>query len=89
MAQEEERLGGIFVSENISEDAYKKLHAEWWEKIQNIKIALEKFTTEISVQIDDLNLVLDLMVRMKDLYSRLNKEEKTELLKILTKKDIC
>lgn len=86
MNQEEERLGRIFVSGNISEEAYKKLHAEWWEKIQNAKISLERFTKEISVQVDDLDLALSLMARMKDLYPRLKNEEKSELLKILGNK---
>jgi hypothetical protein len=86
LQQEEAHLTRLAITGKISEDTFEMLHAEWKEKLRNHQLNLAEMEQETELHLDDLDVALLLMLKMKDLYDRLEVEKKTVLLRILAKR---
>ena len=88
MKEEEKRLGRLYITGKITEDAYEQLHSEWQEKLRNIELTLAEMEREPTIHINDLDIALVLLTKISQLYSRLDKNQKSTLLQILAKQII-
>jgi hypothetical protein len=86
LQQEEAHLTRLTITGKISEDTFEVLHSEWKEKLRNHQLNLAEMEQETSIHLDDLAIALFLMLKLKDLYDRLEIEKKTTLLRILAKR---
>ena len=86
--EEEARLGRLFITGKLSEDTYGRLRSEWQEKKHNAERYLAELEKETSLCLDDLDVALLLMIKLKDLYTRLKEEERTKLLQVFVKQII-
>ena len=68
LKEEEARLGRLFVSGKISEDAYGQLHAEWQEKLRNVELSLAEMEREPKTYLNDLDIALVLLTKISELY---------------------
>jgi len=85
---EEARLVRLYITGNMSEETYKQMRAEWEVKLREVEINLANIEKEASISFDDLDVALALMVKLADLFERLKKEQKANLLQILIKRII-
>jgi hypothetical protein len=88
LREEELRLGRLFISSKLTEDAYDRLRLEWQEKRMNAELDLADLERDAARHLDDLDVALRLFVRMPELYSRLEEKERFTLLQILAKRII-
>ncbi|MDH3944511.1 MAG: recombinase family protein [Anaerolineae bacterium] len=88
LKDEETRLGRLFISGKIGDDAYNRLRKEWKEKLLNLEIKLSEVKKDASVHIDDLDLALTLLANVQELYPRLDNKQKSTLLQILANRII-
>jgi hypothetical protein len=86
LKEEETRLGRLYITGKITEEAYEKLHSEWQEKLRINELNLAELEREARIHVSDLDLALALMTKMADLYSRLDEKQQGTLLQILAKK---
>jgi len=86
--EEEARLGRLFITGKLSEDTYGRLRSEWQEKKHNAERYLGEMEKETSLCLDDLDVALFLMTKLKDLYTRLKEEDRTKLLQVIVKQVI-
>ena len=86
LKEEEARLGRLYITGRITEEAYGKLRSEWQEKLRINELNLAEMERESKVHLSDLDLALALMTKMADLYERLDEKQKGTLLQILVKK---
>ncbi len=83
LQQEEAHLTRLAITGKISEDTFEMLHTEWKEKLRNNQLNLAEMEQETTIHLDDLDIALFLMLKLKDLYDRLEIEKKTTQLRIL------
>jgi DNA invertase Pin-like site-specific DNA recombinase len=88
LKREETRLGRLFMTGKINEDAYDQLRTEWHEKTLSLQIKIEEIKFDVSQYLDDLEVALTLMMYISSLYERLDEKQKTNLLQIITNKVI-
>jgi len=88
LKEEEAQLGRLFITGKITETAFEQLHSEWQEKLQNNKLATAEMEREPKIHINDLDLALILLTKVRELYVRLNEKQKSTLLQILVKRII-
>lgn len=88
LQQEEAHLTRLAIMKKISEDTFEMLHSEWKEKLRNNQLNLEEMEQETTFHLDDLDVGLFLLLKLKDLYGRLEQEKKKVLLRILAKRII-
>lgn len=88
MKEEEARLGRLYITSKITEDAYEQLHSEWQEKLRNIELTMAEMEREPTIRINDLDIALILLTKVGELYSRLDEKQKSTLLQILAKRII-
>ena len=88
MKDEEKRLGRLYITGKITEEAYEQLHAEWQEKLRNIELTMAEMEREPTIRINDLDIALVLLTKVSQLYSRLDDKQKSTLLQILAKQII-
>ena len=86
LKEEEARLGRLYITGKITEEAYGKLHAEWGEKLRINELNLAELEREAKVHLSDLDLALTLMTKVSNLYDRLDEKQKVALLQILVKR---
>jgi hypothetical protein len=88
LKREETRLGRLFMTGKINEDAYDQLRTEWHEKTLSLQIKIEEIKFDVTQYLDDLEVALTLMMHLSTLYDRLDERQKTNLLQIITNKVI-
>jgi len=88
LKDEEARLGRLYITDKISDVAYKQLHSEWQEKLRNAELQLVELEREPSIHINDLEMALMLLTKLDELYPRLDDRQKSTLLRILAAKII-
>jgi len=88
MKDEEKRLGRLYITGKITEEAYEQLHSEWQEKLRNIELTMAEMEREPTIRINDLDIALVLLTKVRQLYSRLDEKQKSTLLQILAKQII-
>lgn len=88
LKNEEARLGRLFITGKISEEAYNQLRIEWQDNIRNTESRLSEAERNISVLMVDLDMALVLLSKVQILYERLEDKSKARLLKILAKQII-
>jgi len=88
LKNEEARLGRLFMTGKINEDAYDQLRTEWHEKTLQLQIKIEEIKFDATQYLDDLDVALSLITCLSTLYDRLDDKQKTNLLQIVTKKVI-
>jgi DNA invertase Pin-like site-specific DNA recombinase len=86
LKEEETRLGRLYITGKLTEDAYGQLHSEWQEKLRVNELNLAELEREATVHLNDLDLALALMTKMADLYPRLDVKGKATLVQILVKR---
>jgi len=85
---EEKRLGRLYITGKITEEAYEQLHSEWQEKLRNIELTIAEMEREPTIRINDLDIALVLLTKLSRLYSRLDEKQISTLLRILAKRII-
>ena len=88
MKEEEKRLGRLYITGKITEQAYEQLHSEWQEKLRNVELTMAEMEREPNIRINDLDMALILLTKVSQLYSRLEEKQKSTLLQILAKQII-
>lgn len=88
LKNEEARLGRLFITGKISEEAYNQLRVEWQDNIRNTEARLIEAERNISAVMVDLDMALVLLAKVNILYERLDNKNKARLLKILAKRII-
>jgi len=88
LKEEEIKLGRAFITGKISEEAYDNLRAEWQEKILNLHWKIKEMEFDASKHLDDLEVALVLLQNISNLYMRLDKKQKNNLLRIVVKRII-
>ena len=88
LRSEESRLGRLFITGKISEEAYTQLRSEWEENIQICERKLSEASRNVSALMVDLDMALLLLANISVLFNRLNEKGKVRLLKILVKRII-
>ena len=61
---------------------------EWKEKVNNVQASIRELDFDTQTHLDDLEIALVLMSKLPELFSRLEKKDKTTLLQIMAKKVI-
>jgi hypothetical protein len=85
---EEARLGRLYITGKISEEAYNQLRIEWQDNIRNTEARLIEAERNINTIMVDLDMALILLSKADILYERLDDKSKSRLLKILVKRII-
>jgi DNA invertase Pin-like site-specific DNA recombinase len=88
LREEELRLGRLFISGKLGEEAYDRLRSEWQEKLRNAEIDLADMERDAARHLDDLDVALALLTCVSQLYGRLDEKERHTLLRILAKRII-
>lgn len=88
LRKEEARLGRLFITGKISEEAYNQLRVEWQDNIRNTEARLNEAERNVSAIMVDLDMALVLLAKVNILYERLDNKNKARLLKILAKRII-
>lgn len=86
LREEEAQLGRLLTTSRISEETYDQLRLEWQEKIQNVYRALTNAEREAYAYLDDLDAALLLLASASLLFNRLEAEQRSTLLQVLTKR---
>ena len=89
LQQEEAHLTRLAITGKISEDTFEMLHSEWKEKLRNNQVNLAEMEQETTIHLDDLDIALFLMLKLKDLYDRLDQEKKTSTIAYFGKTNYC
>jgi hypothetical protein len=79
LREEELRLGRLFISGKLTEDAYDRLRVEWQEKLRNAEIDLADLERDATRHLDDLDVALTLLTQVTELYERLDENERFTL----------
>jgi hypothetical protein len=85
---EELRLGRLFISGKLSEEAYDRLRLEWREKLRHAQADLADLERDTAMYLDDLDVALVLLSGLSRLYDRLEEKERHTLLQIIAKRAI-
>ncbi len=88
LKNEESRLGRLFITGNLSEEAYSQLRSEWEENIRVCKSKLLESAKNVNVVMVDLDMALLLLANCSLLFNRMDEKGKVRLLKILAKRII-
>jgi hypothetical protein len=88
LKEEEAKLGRLFITGKMSEEAYNQLRREWQEKLRHLELTIAELEREATFHLDDLDAALALMAKVADLYPRLEKKQQGILLQILAKQII-
>jgi hypothetical protein len=83
LRQEETRLGRLFITGQIGEDAYRQLRVEWFEKVCHSEQQLTDLERETGGFVDDLDVALWLLARASGLYDRLESKRLAMLMQTL------
>jgi hypothetical protein len=84
---EELRLGRLFISGKLSEEAYDRLRLEW-QKLRHGEADLADLERDTAMHLDDLDVALVLLSGLSRLYDRLREKERHTLLQIVAKRVI-
>lgn len=88
LREEEARLGRLYITGKLTDEAYEQLRSEWGEKLRVNELNLAELEREARVHIGDLDLALALLSKMGELYARLDQKQRGTLLQILVKQII-
>ena len=83
LRQEEAKLGRLFITGNIGEDAYKQLRIEWQDKVRHVEMQLADVERETSQHINNLDVALMLLSHLPELFNRLESKRRATLLQML------
>jgi DNA invertase Pin-like site-specific DNA recombinase len=83
LREEEARIARLFVSGQVTEDAYAQLRMEWQDKLKNIEIQKADLERTAAHYLNDLDVALILLVRTDELFARLNPKQQATVLQIL------
>lgn len=88
LKEEEAKLGRLFITGKMSEEAYNQLRREWQEKVRHLELTIAELEREVTFHLDDLDAAPALMAKMAELYPRLEMKQQGTLLQILAKRII-
>jgi len=88
LREEETRLARLVITGNLTQDAYEQLRNEWQEKTINVQCKIDDLQVDLSKSLDDLDVALNLMTNICNLFERLEAKKKSNLLQIIIKRII-
>jgi DNA invertase Pin-like site-specific DNA recombinase len=88
LRDEELRLGRLLLKGKIAEETYDKLRHEWQETVKQAELDLQDLERDATSFMDDLDVALELLVILPDLYRRLDGKRRAVMLEILAKRII-
>jgi site-specific DNA recombinase len=88
LRDEELRLGRLLLMGKMGEETYDRLRNEWQEKVRQAELDLKDLERDTSRFLDDLDVALQLLTVLPQLYERLDEKHRATLLQILAKRII-
>jgi hypothetical protein len=89
LRSEEARLGRLLITDQLSEEAYEQLRAEWKDKLRSAHDNLRNLERDIARYLEDLDVALLLMSQMSALFERFEDKAKHKLLQIMINRIIA
>ena len=79
--EEENRTARLFASGKISEEVWNGLWAEWQDRRSQVRRTLDTLSLNHQVHVDNLEMALQIIARIGELYNGLERGDQKELLR--------